>query len=191
MPDVRQKGLTEVVPGSLRYGCAMAEFSMLTFRHPVPGDQSAVLAVLDNWWGELGGAAGSAQRALLLPRLFFQHFTDTSFLAEREGRLVGFLIGFLSQSRPDESYIHFAGVSPDLQGQGLGRRLYERFFELSRACGRTRVRAVTSPSNSGSYQFHLRMGFTAEPGPGSFDGRPVHLDYDGPGLDRVLFTRTI
>jgi hypothetical protein len=27
--------------------------------------------------------------------------------------------------------------------------------------------------------------------PRSFDGRPVHPDYDGPGLDRVLFTRAI
>jgi hypothetical protein len=35
------------------------------------------------------------------------------------------------------------------------------------------------------------MGFAAEPGPRSFDGRPVHPDYDGPGLDRVLFTRAI
>jgi hypothetical protein len=65
---------------------------------------------------------------------------------------------------------------------------------VGRACRRnwrTRVRAVTSPSNSGSYRFHLRMGFTAEPGPGSFEGRPTHPEYDGPGLDRVLFSRAI
>jgi predicted GNAT superfamily acetyltransferase len=169
----------------------MAEHEELAFRHPVAADQPAVLAVLDEWWGGQGGAAGAAERASLLPLLFFQHFTDTSFVAERDGRLAGFLIGFLSQSRPDESYIHFVGVSPDLRGEGLGGRLYERFFELSRTHGRSRVRSVTSPSNSGSYRFHLRMGFTAEPGPGSFDGRPVHPGYDGPGLDRVLFTRAI
>jgi ribosomal protein S18 acetylase RimI-like enzyme len=173
------------------YPRAMAESGMLTFRHPDPGDQPSVLAVLDDWWGGLEGTAGSVQRALLLPRLFFQHFTDTSFMAERDGQMAGFLIGFLSQSRPDESYVHFVGVSPELQGHGLGRRLYELFFELSRTHRRTRVRAVTSPSNSGSYHFHQRMGFTAEPGPGSFDGRPTHPGYDGPGLDRVLFSRTI
>ena len=169
----------------------MAEQKGLTFRHPVPGDQPAVLAVLDEWWGGQGGAAGAAERASLLPVLFFQHFTDTSFVAERDGRLAGFLIGFRSQSRPEESYIHFVGVSPDLRGEGLGRQLYERFFELSRTHGRTRVRSITSPSNRGSYGFHLRMGFAAEAGPREFDGRPVHPDYDGPGLDRVLFTRAI
>src|SRR5437016_73337 len=34
------------------------------------------------WWGGLGGQDGSKQRALLVPRLFFQHFTDTSYLVE-------------------------------------------------------------------------------------------------------------
>jgi GNAT superfamily N-acetyltransferase len=169
----------------------MAEPEVLTYRHPTPEDQPAVLAVLDDWWGGLEGASGAAQRALLLPRLFFQHFTGTSVVAEREGQLAGFLIGFLSQSRPDESYIHFVGVSPALQGRGLGRRLYERFFEISRAHGRIRVRAITSASNSDSYRFHLRMGFEVEPGPGLFEGRPTHPDYDGPGLDRVLFSRAV
>jgi hypothetical protein len=42
------------------------------------------------------------QRALLLPRLFFQHFTDTSLVAERDGQMAGFLIGFLSQSPRDQ-----------------------------------------------------------------------------------------
>ena len=29
----------------------------------------------------------------MLPRLFFDHFTDTSFAADRDGALVGFLVG--------------------------------------------------------------------------------------------------
>ena len=97
----------------------MAEQEGLTLRHPVPEDQPAVLAVLDEWWGGQGGAAGATERASLLPLLFFQHFTDTSFVAESDGRLAGFLIGFMSQSRPDESYIHFVKISPDLRGEGL------------------------------------------------------------------------
>ena len=60
-----------------------------------------------------------------LPRLFFEHFTDTSFAAERDGKLAGFLAGFISQSRPGEAYIHFAGVDPAERGSGLGRLLYE------------------------------------------------------------------
>ena len=74
------------------------------------------------------------------------------------------------------------GVSPEHRGGGLGRRLYERFFEDARAAGRTRVTCVTSPANEGSVAFHEALGFTSE--------RVAH-DYDGPGEDRVLFVKTL
>ncbi|GHF01175.1 hypothetical protein GCM10017786_37700 [Amycolatopsis deserti] len=54
----------------------------LVARHPVPDDHPRVLAVLDRWWADLKGDAGARERALLLPRLYFQHFTTTSFVVE-------------------------------------------------------------------------------------------------------------
>ncbi|MGA5702107.1 GNAT family N-acetyltransferase [Peterkaempfera bronchialis] len=167
------------------------EFRDLAVRQPVADDHPSVLRVLDRWWGGFEGSTGSVQRALLLPRLFFQHFADSSFIAERDGELVGFLVGFLSQSRHDESYVHFVGVSPEEQRGGLGRYLYGLFFDYSRGHGRSVVRAITSAANSGSYEFHTRMGFDVEPSPAEFEGRPVQPDYDGPGLDRVSFVRRI
>ena len=50
--------------------------------------------------------------AAMLPKLFFVHFRDTSFVAEDDGALAGFLCGFRSQTFPDEAYIHFVGVDP-------------------------------------------------------------------------------
>lgn len=59
-----------------------------------------MLAVMDDWWGGLQGQAGSQQRALLLPRLFLQHFRDTSYVVEKtDGEMVAFLIGFRSGLR--------------------------------------------------------------------------------------------
>jgi ribosomal protein S18 acetylase RimI-like enzyme len=160
-------------------------------REPTADDHRRVLAVLDDWWGGLGGAAGSARRASLVPRLFFEHFRDTSMLLERDGELVGFLVGFLSQSRPDEAYIHFVGVAPELRGSGVGAAMYRRFFALARAAGRTRVRSVTSPVNRGSVAFHRAMGFELVPGDLTVDGIPVLRDHDGPGVDLVAFVRRL
>lgn len=85
----------------------------LQTRHPRADDHAHGLAVLDDWWGGFGGEAGSRERALLLPRLFFQHSTDTSQLVERaDGRLDAFLIGFVSASRPGTAHVHFVGVDP-------------------------------------------------------------------------------
>jgi ribosomal protein S18 acetylase RimI-like enzyme len=163
----------------------------LVVREPTVDDHRRVLAVMDAWWGGLGGAAGSARRAALVPRLFFEHFSTTSMLLERDGELVGFLVGFLSQSRPDEAYIHFVGVAPELRGVGVGAAIYRRFFALARAAGRSRVRSVTAPVNLGSVAFHRAMGFELEPGEETVDGIPVQHDHDGPGVDLVAFVRRL
>ena len=157
-----------------------------------PSDFAPVIAVIDEWWG------GRAM-AQMLPRLFFDHFTDTSFAAVRDGArddardagLAGFLVGFVSQSQPGDAYIHFVGVRPPERGHGLGRRLYSTFFDVVRARGCTRVRAVTSPVNTGSVAFHRRMGFRLEPGDAQAGGIPVTTGYDGPGQDRVCFVRDL
>jgi ribosomal protein S18 acetylase RimI-like enzyme len=140
-------------------------------RHAEPADYARVIAVVDDWWG-------GRQMAAMLPKLFFVHFRDTSFVAEDDGRLAGFLCGFRSQTFDDEAYIHFVGVDPAQRGSGLGRLLYERFFEAVRP--RTVVRAVTSPVNESSVAFHRALGFEVE---------RVDDDYDGQGEARVLLVR--
>ena len=121
--------------------------------------------------------------APMLPQLFFVHFEGTSFVAEAEdGSLIGFLCGFLSQARDDEAYIHFVGVAPEERGSGLGRELYEHFFDAARAAGRTVVRCVTSPVNEDSVAFHEALGFRVD---------RVAKDYDGPGEDRILFVKEL
>jgi GNAT superfamily N-acetyltransferase len=154
----------------------------MTFRirQLATADYPFVISVIDRWWG-------GRPMADKLPRLFFEHFTDTSFAAERDGRLAGFLAGFISQSRPGEAYIHFVGVDPAQRGTGLGRLLYETFFQAAEARGAVLVRAVTSPGNRGSIAFHQRMGFQLEPGDAEVDGIPVSSGHDGPDGDRVRF----
>jgi ribosomal protein S18 acetylase RimI-like enzyme len=125
----------------------------LVLRTARADDYDAIASVADVWWGR--------PIRHVLPRLFLDHFHRTSLVAEHEGALAGFVVGFGSPSLPDEAYIHFLGVAPALRRLGVARTLYERFFELARADGRTWVRAVTSPVNETSIAFHRRMGFDA------------------------------
>jgi ribosomal protein S18 acetylase RimI-like enzyme len=156
----------------------------LTIRSGGPSDHSRILAVMPGWWG------GRDLSDMLL-KLFFIHFRDTIFIVERESELVGFLLGFYSQTLPDEAYIHFVGVHPDLRGQGLGRTLYEHFFELCKSKGRSIVHSCTSPINKGSIEFHKRMGFEIEPGDGEIEDVPVTLDYHRPGEAKVQFRKCL
>ena len=146
-----------------------------SLRHPVESDHGRVLAVLSDWWG-------GRDLSHLLPRLYFQHFNDTSFIVEHDGELIAFLIGFISQSEPGLAYIHFVGVHPEHRKQGIAESLYNRFFTLARARGAREVHAVTAPVNAGSQTFHQRMGFTVS--------EPIS-NYDGPGDDRVTLKRKL
>jgi ribosomal protein S18 acetylase RimI-like enzyme len=138
-------------------------------RHAEPSDYPRVATVIDEWFG-------GRPMAAMLPKLFFVHFRDTSFVAEEEGALAGFLCGFRSQTFEDEAYVHFVGVDPGRRGSGLGRALYARFFEA--VAPRSTVRAVTSPANERSIAFHRAIGFDVE---------AIVEDYDGRGSPRALF----
>lgn len=144
-------------------------------------DYTAVIENIDAWWG-------GRHMADMLPRLFFVHFTSTSLAAiTEEGELVGFLVGFHSPTRRGEAYIHFVGVDPTMRSHGVGRSLYSEFIAGAKAAGCDVVRAVTSPVNQGSIEFHLSLGFEMEEGPIERDGVWIQPDYDGPGKDRVRF----
>ncbi len=154
-------------------------------RRPRVADHPAVVGVIRDWWG-----MPEAPPPLLLPPLFFQHFSDTSFLAEDADGLAAFLIGFRSHAQPGVAYIHFVGVRPDLRGHGLARTLYEAVFAESRAAGCHRVDAITGVPNRRSQAFHAAMGFEAS-GDAELDGVLAWRDYDGPGEHRVAFTKAL
>jgi ribosomal protein S18 acetylase RimI-like enzyme len=143
-------------------------------RAATEADHLRVLEVIDEWWD-------GRPLAHLAHRLFFEHFADTSLIAEDDAGLAGFLIGFLSQSRPDEAYVHLVGVRPDLRGSGLGRELYGRFFALARESWCAVVTCITAPENTRSIAFHAALGFTAD----------LVADHGGPGVDRVVLRREL
>lgn len=112
----------------------------LRIRTATDADHPRVLAVADEWWGG---------RSVSWPaqRLFFEHFADTSLVAEDPHGLAGFLIGFLSQSLPDEAHIHMVATRSDRRRSGLARDLYARFFDLASAAGRGVATGITAPRN--------------------------------------------
>jgi GNAT superfamily N-acetyltransferase len=159
----------------------------LIFRRPVEADYPALVAVVDEWWG-------GRRMQPLFQRLWFQHFTETSWLAELpEGRPAGFLVGFISPKDPSVGYVKLIATNPNVRKRGLGRMLYERFIADVTGRGVREVRAITWPGNRVSVGFHLAMGFRPLDGPGSQNiyGTTAFPDYDGPGEDRVVFVREL
>lgn len=141
----------------------------MDIRTATPADYDRIVDVMDAWWGR--------PVRKILPRLFLNHFWHTSFVAEDGDVLHGFLVGFLSGADPRAAYVHAVAVAPEHRRTALAATLYRRFFDLAAAGGHTVVNAVTSPFNDTSIAFHTALGFSVS--------EPV-VDYDGPGLDRVV-----
>lgn len=135
--------------------------------------------VVDYWWGD--------QVRYLLHPLYLEHFPQTCLVSEEEGVLAGFLIGFVSQARPDEAYVHLVATDPAYRRRGIGRALYEHFFAVVRSRGCAKVSAITVPFNETAVAFHRRMGFQLrEEGAAWVGGVPFFPDYAGPGVDCVI-----
>lgn len=147
-------------------------------------DYYMISPLINEWWGGRNMSA-------MLPKLFFDHFTQTSFIAEKDGKLVGFLIGFLSQTHSNEAYIHFVGVHPAYRKHNIGKNLYNKFFNVVKQNNRSIVRCITSPVNKVSIAYHTKMGFEIEDGDKNVDGLSINTDYDGLKQDRVLFIKKL
>lgn len=159
----------------------------ITFRRPTEDDYTPIVRVIDDWWG-------GRDLSRLLPRLWLQHFAGTSWIAlGPDGRIAGFLVGFLSPDHPDTAYCHMVATNPNLRRKGLGAALYERFSEDARAAGRTQVKAVTWPGNRISLAFHRSIGFEIAKSPGSQNlyGTPAQAGYDFDREDRAILVRRL
>jgi ribosomal protein S18 acetylase RimI-like enzyme len=144
----------------------------MEIRNVKSSDFYSISPLINEWWG-------GRQMSDMLPKLFFNHFNNTSFIAEKDSQIIGFLIGFLSQSDKDGAYIHFVGVSPEHRKTQIGKHLYNEFFNVVKKNNRNVVRAVTSPKNKVSIAYHTKMGFDIENGDKVVDRVSVFSDYDG------------
>lgn len=156
----------------------------IEIRNGRPSDHEHVISVMPDWWD-------GRDLTSMLPKVFFIHFHNTIYIAEMKNRLVGFLVGFLSQSDDNVGYIHFVGVHPSCRKAGIGRLLYQKFYDACKTNDRSIIKSCTSPINKLSIDFHSRMGFIIESGDGSIDGIQVTMDFLRKNDPKVLFRKKL
>jgi ribosomal protein S18 acetylase RimI-like enzyme len=136
-------------------------------------DYDQIVQIIDRW-------SGGPTSTLVHP-LFFYELGQFALVVERDSQLVGFLFGFMTTATPPVGYIHLLGIHPDFRRRGIGRLLYAKFEEDSRAGGCTTLKAMTTPGNETALAFHKALGFTVE----------LLEDYAGPERPRVVFAKNL
>lgn len=116
--------------------------------------------------------------------MFVNEFGNASFVIKKE-IVVAYLFGFISQTE-QTGYIHLIRVRQSHQNRGLGKRLYRHFIEYLKNIGIQNLKAITTPTNEKSINFHLSIGMQMT-GLETENGIKVIKDYSGLGQDRVVF----
>lgn len=77
-------------------------------------------------------------------------FSKTCIVAERQGRMVGFVTGYRPPLRQDTVFVWQIGVAPEARGRGLASEALDRLLQ-SRACATVRyLDTNVTPSNEAS-----------------------------------------
>jgi GNAT superfamily N-acetyltransferase len=121
--------------------------------------------------------------------MFINEFGNTAFVIKRSDRVIAYLFGFLSQTE-QTGYIHLIGVRQSYQNKGLGKKLYGHFISYLKKKGIQNLKAITTPTNEKSINFHLSIGMEMT-GVENESGIKVIKDYSGLGQDRVVFKMKI
>ncbi len=125
--------------------------------------------------------------------IMVEHFKNTCFIAEDRGEMIGYLIGFRSQTHPEVAIIHLIEVAPRLRGNGVGRRLYNQFMIAVKAMGCTSITALGKPENKYCSAFYSAMGFSVGDDEHAIEIEGVRAikDYNGPGKHVAVWRKKL
>jgi len=99
--------------------------------------------------------------------LLTTHFAKTCVVAERDGEMAGYVVGYRLPDAPQRAFVWQVGVAASARGEGLGKRLLQQFLATS---GATALCATVAPDNAASMALFrstarsLGMDFRLEPG---------------------------
>lgn len=121
----------------------MAEFDEIKLRKPSVEDGAALHALVRE-------CKPLDENSIYCNLLQCTHFADTCIVAEKAGRLVGFVTGYRMPAAPEIYFLWQVGVSADGRGHGLGRRMIQGILAREACRGVTELNTTITRSNEAS-----------------------------------------
>lgn len=128
-------------------------------------------------------------------KIILRYFGDTCFIAEENGRIVGFLLGFFSQKHKKTCFLWQIGVALSHRGKGISSLLLEAVEKKCLDRGIQRIELTVDPENIKSKKFFEKMGFhNASENEGNIleiGGTIAVKDYYKPGRHFILYEKKL
>lgn len=121
----------------------------------------------------------------------------TIFIAEHDGKPVGYVYGMRSQVVPEEGWIRQVAVIKDYQRKGIARELQKRCIDAFRKMdGVKYIELSVKPENTPAINLYKSLGFNfskTEPGHETIEiyGKIAIKDYYGHGEHRFIMQKEL
>ena len=128
-------------------------------------------------------------------KIMLRYFGNTCYIAEQEGRIVGWVMGFFSQKQTGTYFLWQIGVHPENRGQRLGQQLLKHLEKHLRNTDACRIELTIDPENVASRQLFENNGYeniSSREGPIiQSNGRDAVKDYYKPGRHFMLYEKAL
>lgn len=85
------------------------------------------------------------------------HFADHCVIAERDGRLIGWVSGHRPPSEPDAFFVWQVAVAPEARGHGLAGRMIDELLARPAQAGITHLTTTVTDDNSASWTLFRKL----------------------------------
>ncbi len=113
------------------------------FRHPEVPDGLAI-------WRLIGKAGTLDLNSTYAYLMVCRDFADTCIVAERDGRIMGFVTGYRPPNQQDTVFVWQIGVAPEARGRGLASRVLDQLLAAEACRGVQYLNTNVTPSNEAS-----------------------------------------
>lgn len=117
---------------------------MLKLRQPDAKDGPTLEALIAN-------CPPLDRNSLYSTLLLCTDFSDTCVVAEIDGRVLGWVSGYVPPADPDTFFVWQVAVHEDARGQSLGRKMIEHLLRRPLAEHTTQLRTTITPDNDASW----------------------------------------
>ncbi|MDX8356545.1 MULTISPECIES: diaminobutyrate acetyltransferase [Sphingopyxis] len=120
----------------------------MQFRKPVATDGPAITALI-------AACPPLDRNSRYFNLIQCTHFADNCIIAERGGRILGWISGHRPPSEPSAFFVWQVAVAPEGRGQGLASRMLDELLTRPAQAGVTHVLATITADNAASWAlFH-------------------------------------
>ncbi len=107
----------------------------------------------------IGKIEGIVQHPTHFYKIMINNFGNSIIIAEESGELTGFLLGFVSQTDPDEFFIWQLGVDPAFRGRKIAKRIMQATIDSAADHKCKRITATVETTNKASQRLFESSGF--------------------------------